>query len=473
MKNALNFLKSLVRNGEYNNRVFLAGGAVRDMEMGLEPKDLDVVVTGPLTSGMDFAVWATKKMGNYKEGSNPVVFPVFGTAKFVLVGEFEGENVSGVEIESVATRKEKYSDGSRKPEVSQGELMDDVLRRDFTVNSLLLNLTTDEVLDLTGLGRLDIRDGLIRTTSEPDVIFSEDPLRMLRAIRFAAKYKWTLAFGIRDSIVKNGKKLITISCERIRDEFNKMLLTNSPEIAINELMTLGLLPHVVPELRDCLWVKQNSFHDEDVFDHLVTVTKNTQPVLIQRLTAIFHDIGKPATKTEDETGIHFYSHEEKSAELAETIMRRLKYSNEEISSVVLGVRNHMRLKSSGEYGEKMTDKALRKFCLTMGAGLEDLLDVIHSDNLAHSEGNKLPNQIPAIRERIKNLKMPVTKPILPVTGEDLIELGLKPGPIFTTLLKLVEEAWLENPLLTKEEALGLVRERLCLTGVSGFVKLIP
>jgi poly(A) polymerase len=453
--NSLNFLKTLVRTGEFKNRVFLAGGAVRDMVMGNEPKDLDVVVTGSLTSGMDFAVWATKKMGNFKEGSNPVVFPLYGTAKFNLL--------DGTEIESVATRKEKYSNDSRKPAVSQGELVDDVLRRDFCCNSLLLNLTTDEVLDLTGKGKTDIKNGVIRTTSDPDIIFAEDPLRMLRAIRFACKYGWDIESQASVSIAKNASKIRNISFERIRDELNKMLVTDSPDLAIDSLVKSGLMKFIIPELVETVNVGQNEFHKEDVFEHTLSVVLKTQPVLIQRLTALFHDIGKPTTKTNDETGIHFYNHEDIGAKISENVMKRLKYSNEEVAAVCLGVKNHMRLKQAGNYAENLSDKALRKFVLTMGDGLDDLLEVMHADNLSHAEGKTLPNQIPSIKERIKNLNFPSKKPVLPVNGEDLIALGLKPGPIFKSLLSIVEESWLENPGLTKEDGIGIIKAQLKLT----------
>ena len=183
-------MEELVKSGPFKGRVFLAGGAVRDMEMGLIPKDLDVVVTGDINSGMEFAVWATKTMGNYKEGSNPVLFPTYGTAKFTLKGiTYKGVDLSDMDIESVATRKEEYTYGSRKPKVSSGELYDDITRRDFTVNSLLKDLSSGEILDLTGLGKADIKAGIVRTPLNPDKIFTDDPLRMLRAIRFAVKYQ--------------------------------------------------------------------------------------------------------------------------------------------------------------------------------------------------------------------------------------------------------------------------------------------
>jgi poly(A) polymerase len=214
---ALEYIANLIKTGPFRGRVYLAGGAVRDMEMGKDPKDLDVVVKGGLDSGIEFATWATKAIGNYKEGSNPVTFPRFGTAKFTLTGVvYKGEDLSGIDIEAVATRKEKYSDGSRKPEVSAGDLSDDVYRRDFTINSLLQDLTTGEILDLTGKGREDIKAGIVRTPLNPDVIFAEDPLRLLRAIRFAIKYEWKLPLDMLKAMKRNAGKLDNISAERIR-----------------------------------------------------------------------------------------------------------------------------------------------------------------------------------------------------------------------------------------------------------------
>ena len=161
---ALDYLQKLVQSGPFRGRVYLAGGAVRDMQLGKDPKDLDVVVTGGIDAGMEFAKWATKTMGNYSDGSNPVLFPTYGTAKFTLKGiTNNGIDLSDVDIEAVATRKEKYTTGSRKPEVSAGDLEDDVNRRDFTVNSLLKDLTTGEILDLTGKGKEDISKGIVQT----------------------------------------------------------------------------------------------------------------------------------------------------------------------------------------------------------------------------------------------------------------------------------------------------------------------
>ena len=456
---ALEYLTQLVKSGPFKGRVFLAGGAVRDMELGKDPKDLDVVVTGGIDAGMEFAKWATRQMGNNKEGSNPVVFPQYGTAKFTLQGiTHNGIDLSEIDIEAVATRKEKYTQGSRKPQVTSGDLADDVNRRDFTVNSLLKDLTTGEILDLTGKGKEDIRRGVVQTPLDPDIIFTEDPLRILRAARFAIKYDWDLPMFMIRSMKKNSPKLENISFERIRDEIDKMLLTGAPQRAIKLLKITGVLDYIIPEFKASYKMTQNVHHKHAVFAHSMDVLSKTKPVLVQRLMGLFHDIGKTVTRSVTPTGVHFYGHEYEGAKMVAEIMRRLKYPNELTKSVVLGVNSHMRLKSGGPDSIKLSDKALRKFKVEMGEELENILDVIHADNISHSEASSMPAQIENIRTRLSTLGATAEKPKLPLTGEDLKLAGIKPGPIYAEILSAVLEKWYENPSLSKEEAMKVAME---------------
>jgi len=458
-ESALDYLTKMVQSGPFKGRVFLAGGAVRDLERNVKFKDLDVVVTGGIDAGMEFAKWATKYMGNYKEDSNPVLFPTYGTAKFTLQGiTYNGIDLSDVDIESVATRKEKYTQGSRKPEVSSGDLSDDVNRRDFTVNSLLKDLTTGEILDLTGKGRDDIKSGIIQTPLNPDIIFTEDPLRILRAARFTIKYDWDLPMFMIRSMKKNAHQLKNISFERIRDELDKMLLTGSPARAIKLLKITGVLEYVIPEFKAAYKMTQNIHHKHDVFTHSMDVLSKTKPILVQRLMGLFHDIGKTVTRSVTPTGVHFYGHEYEGAKMAANIMRRLKYPNELIKQVVLGVNSHMRLKSGGPDSFKLSDKALRKFKVEMGDELENVLDVIHADNISHSEASSMPAQIDNIRERLSKLSMTAEKPKLPINGEDLKAAGIKPGPVYSLIMSAVLEKWYENPSLSKEDAMAMARE---------------
>ena len=458
-KAAIDFLGGMIRKSKFKGKVFVAGGYVRDELLGLDPKDIDLVVELP-NGGIEFANWITKQLGIHKKGSNPVIFPTFGTAKFQLYGiAHKKQDLSDLEIEVVMTRKEKYSDEKgRKPDVSPGTLKDDVERRDFTVNSLLKDLTTGEVLDLTGQGKRDLKKGVIRTPLDPDIIFNEDPLRMLRAVRFTVKYGWSLPMFMIRSMKKNAGKLKKISAERIRDELNKMLVTKHPDKAIRLLQITGLNNHVAPELDILRGMGQNKYHDKDVMKHTLTVLKGVPDKLETRLAALFHDIGKGETKTVVNNTVHFYQHEDVSAELAKAIMTKLKYPNDVIKRVTTQIAAHMRTKNAGDEG-KMSDKALRKLSRDLGDHLEDTLDLIHADNIAHHPDYNMPNQVANIRKKLKSLKaIEKGSTKLPVNGKDIMKaLGVKGGPWIGKLLALVQDAWDENPNITKDQAIELVK----------------
>ena len=446
---ALDYLKILIKKSPYEGKVFLAGGAVRDELMGIDAKDLDFVINME-NGGIKFANWATKKMKNHKRGSNPVTFERFGTAKFNLVGiEHKGFKLDDIDVECVMPRTEEYEDGSRKPKVGSGTLEDDVERRDFTTNSLLKNLSTGEILDLTGQGKSDIKKGIVRTPLDPDIIFSEDPLRMLRAVRFTMKYDWDLPWFMIKALKRNASKLKQISVERVQEELNKMLMTDSPDRAIRLLQVVGLSKYVFPELDKLIKLEQNKYHKEDAMQHTLSVVKGTPKNLVTRLMALFHDIGKEATKEVINNEIHFYNHEKIGAEMAEKILKRLKYPNEIVDAVVKGVQNHMKLKHGGPDSFGASDKTLRKFKVNMGEHLEDILNLIHADNIAHEAGFDMPNQIEAIRKRLDTLGIPKGKLKLPINGDDIKKkLKLRPGPVFGDLLAIVKDEYLENPKVT-------------------------
>lgn len=440
-------LKNLIKNSPFDGRVYLVGGSVRDMAMGFPPKDYDLVVEGDIEDGIKFAVWAAKYTNTYKEDSNPVVFKNYGTAKFV----FEGHD-----IEVVATRKEKYNKDSRKPEVVRGTLAEDIFRRDFSINSLYYDFDKENIIDLTGNGLKDIQNKIIRATSDPEIIFDEDPLRMLRAIKFACRYNFAIEENTYQNIKKFAPKLQKISKERIQNEFNQILVSNNVISGMLNLLETGLLFQFIPEFEKAVGMVQNDHHIDDVFWHTLSVLSKAPNNLVTRLIALFHDIGKTETKTITETGIHFYNHEEVGAEMTKNILRRLKYPNFIVDDVVFGVEHHMDLKYTGDDG-KITDKSLRKFVVKCGDLLENILDVMDADNKSHKPSSNMPNQIPIIREKIKNLTMPVEKVILPINGRDLLHLGYKQGPEIGKILKKIEELWYQNPQISKEECLEIAK----------------
>ena len=457
-KAAIDFISKEIRQSKFHGKVYVAGGYVRDELMGLDPKDIDLVVELP-NGGIEFANWITKKNKIFKSGSNPVVYPRFGTAKFQLRGiKHNGYDLSNLEIEVVMTRKEKYTSAQgRKPDVSPGSLKDDVERRDFTVNSMLKDLTTGEIVDLTGLGKKDLATGVIRTPLDPDVIFNEDPLRMLRAVRFTVKYNWHLPMFMIRSMKKNASKLNKISSERIRDEFTKMLTTGHPDKAIRLLQITGLNKYVVPELDILKGMKQNKYHHKDVMGHTLEVMKNISPKIEHRLAALFHDIGKGPTRSVIDNEVHFYKHEGVGAEMAREIMKRLKYPNEIIDKVVVAVTSHMQTKQHGD-SANMSDKTLRAFSRRLGDHLEDTLELIHADNISHHPNYNMPNQVPNIRKRLQGLRaLEKASPKLPINGKDIMaHLGIPPSAKVGKLLALVQDAWDGNPSITKKEALKLV-----------------
>jgi len=505
-KAAVDFLKFKVANGPFKGQVFLAGGPVRDMVLGKTPKDLDVsIVSNSIWGALRFTSWLAQEMGNYKgpmtppptfakyievddygapkaiphsndaslvrameaydayyaQYSNPVIFPKFGTAKLNLKGEFNGVDLTGVEVEAVSARKEIYEPGNRKPiRVLPGTLEDDVFRRDFRCNSLMYDLTTGQTHDLTGKGVEDIKNRILVTTSNPEAIFKEDPLRMLRAVRFMVQKGFQISPETEENIKKNAAWLKHISRERIRDEIDKILVTKEPGMAFRKMHELGLLQYVSPELSQMIGMTQNVHHKDDVFDHTMAVLAKTQPELVRRRIALFHDIGKIVTRSVTPTGVHFYGHEDAGPEIAEKIMASLKYPSVDIDAVKLGIANHMKLKSGGDNAVALSDKTIRKFKIAVGDYLEHILDVIHADNLSHSDASSMPNQIEAVRQRLKNLNVTVSKPSLPISGNDILALGIKPGKQIGQLLAVVTDAWYENPNLSRDEALALVHQKL-------------
>lgn len=456
---AIDFLSKMIKKSPFKGKVYIAGGYVRDELLGLDPKDIDLVVELP-QGGVKFAEWICRELRIFKKGSNPVIFPKFGTAKFNLIGiTHKGKDLSDLDIEVVMTRKEQYNDpNSRKPDVSPGSLHDDVERRDFTVNSLLKDLTTGEVLDLTGMGKRDLKKGVVRTPLDPDIIFDEDPLRMLRAVRFTVKYGWDLPMFMIRSMKKNSRKLQKISSERIRDELSKMMLTKSPDKAIRLLQVTGLNRHVMPELDELKGLGQNKHHDKDAMGHTLDVVKGVPPKLVARLSALLHDIGKSQTRTVVDNEVHFYTHEQVGAEMTRRILKRLKYPNEIIDAVVKAIENHMRLKKSGKQGEVVSNKALRKLKRDLGPHLEDVLDLMHADNVAHAKTSMMPEQIPNIKKRLAQLDAIGDSATLPINGKEIMQhLGIGPGKLVGKLRALVQDAMDENPTLDKSEALMLVK----------------
>lgn len=455
MKTALNIIKKTIAGTEFDSRIYLAGGYPRDLLLGREPKDVDFVVDGGPESGMEAAIFIAKKLGVFKQDSNPVLFPTYGTAKLTIY--VEGEPI---DIEFVAPRIEKYEPGNRKPMVSPGTLDDDAHRRDFTVNSLFKNLTTDEILDLTGRGISDLNNKILQTTGDADWIFSEDPLRILRAIRFALKYDFRLPLDVIRAIKKAAPDLANISAERIQDELKKILVLTKPSRAIRLFKMTGILKMILPELQELVGLKQNMYHKDDAFYHTLEVLDNTPAEFSRRLAALFHDIGKAATRTEKDGKVQFIGHANVGAEIAKKALKRLKYPNDIIDMVADTTKYHMDLKSAGPEAEMLKDSTLRKFVFRVADRLEPLLDVIHADNISHTPEHSMPKQIEIIKKKLANMDINSilnTKSIL--DGNEIRELGAEGKEIREIKDRILTKV-LENPEFSRKQAIDLAKNMI-------------
>jgi len=449
------YIGGIIKGTPFEGHTFAVGGSVRDFYMGNDIKDIDLVIDLP-HGGVDFANWC--KDNGYTK--TVVIYETYGTAMFRF-HQFPDE-----EIECVMTRGEKYLDkDSRNPVTVFADINEDAIRRDLTINALYYNVCTGEILDLVG-GREDINNHIIRTTNtDPDVVFDDDPLRILRVIRFATRYGWDIETKTYKSMKKFAKRLKIITKERIQAELNKILLCDNAVMGINYIYEIGAMKYVVPDFEKCYGLKQNAFHFGDVAEHTLAVLQNHcemfKPNLVERLACLLHDIGKVYTMTVKDGKVHFYNHEYVGADIVEDILRDLKYDNDTIKEVQFLIKNHMRLKQAGDGAKLIKDKTLNKLlyeCKTYDR-FESLMRIIECDNLAHKQGCCIYDQYLQLTGKVKNsetyMKMFGYK--LPVTGNDIMEtLGIGPGPIISEINeRLLKKAFLD-PGITKGRCIQLL-----------------
>ncbi len=290
MNQTLDILREATKGSRYDGRLYLVGGIVRDrfLEDG-SVEDVDIVLEGDAGELASFL---------HERGvaeTSPVTYPRFGTAMVV---------VNGKQVELVGARKESYDRLSRKPVTEPGTLLDDIMRRDFTINTLLENLHTGETIDLSGMAMRDINDRIIRTPQEAHRTFDDDPLRMLRAIRFAVRFDFTIHQDTYNAIRELAPRLGIISAERTREEFVKILMSRRCVQGMEMLRETGLLDQFAPELSAMFGVTQNIYHIYDVWSHSMKTLEliSAESGIIQRMAALMHDVGKVSTRTVDEKG---------------------------------------------------------------------------------------------------------------------------------------------------------------------------
>jgi poly(A) polymerase len=394
VERTLQRLREATRKSRYEGRLYLVGGLPRDRALGVPPgNDLDLVLEGDAVA---LALFLHQKgiARHY-----PVTYPRFGTA-MIHVGD-PGEE--GCAVELVSARAESYHPDSRKPDVWQGTLLDDVLRRDFTINTLLENLHTGELLDLTGRALADLHTGIIRTPLEPRVTFFDDPLRMLRAVRFAARFGFAIEETAWEAICGEAERLRppAIAHERIREEFFKIVKLPGAKLrrGMEMLLESNLMAQFLPEMLPMVGCGQGAWHLHDVWTHTLVALEHLPATarMELRLGLLWHDVGKPATRTEDERGVHFYGHAAAGAELARTMMQRLKFANDEIRDVTTLVAKHMRL---GEYKPTWADAPVKRLIRDCGPYLDELFILARCDAAAAAIPAEDAVDLDALRARI-------------------------------------------------------------------------
>ncbi len=421
---------------------YLAGGCVRDLILGREPADYDVATSATPQEVMRLFPQT------YAVGAQ------FGVALVPIRHQDANGERDNYAIEVATFRSDGvYSDGRHPDQVQfSKDAGDDVQRRDFTINGLLLDPVTQEVFDYVG-GRKDLELGIIRTIGTPHDRFTEDKLRMLRAVRFAARFGYTIEAATLAEIKALAPEIHQVSNERIRDEILKMLTEGRARRSFELLDETGLLEQVLPEIKRMQGVQQPpQFHPEgDVWVHTLLLLEGLQPKcsLTLALGVLLHDVGKPPTFRVAPDRIRFDQHAEVGTRMAEEICRRFRLSNDETEQVCCLVANHMRF---GDV-QRMKPSTLKRFLRL--PGFDEHLELHRLDCLSSHRDLALYE---FAQHQLSSMPEEQIRPKPLITGNDLIAAGFKPGPKFKELLTSVEDAQLDGSISTREEALELVKD---------------
>lgn len=419
-----------------NEEAYIVGGCIRDIIMDKKPKDWDIATSALPNQVVNFFERTEFKTIDLSKKHGTIV--LFKDGKAYEVTTFRVE--------------EEYTNHRHPDEVKfVKKLGNDLQRRDFTMNALAYS-ESKGLVDLFN-GVTDIKNKIIRCVGNPIKRFNEDALRILRGVRFSSQLDFEIENRTFEAMKKKIDLIEFISMERIQNEFNKIILSDQPSKGLLQLKTIGGLERIIPELKKTYNFNQcNPNHHLDVFKHSLEVLEHTPKELSLRLAAIFHDVGKPDTFFKDDSGIgHFYDHEKKSLEMAEDILKRMKYSNEIIKKTLIIIDEHMTV-----YSDEFSDKAVKRLMKRIEPmNIDQLVAFQIADIKATANPEKFKHVI-ALKNRvegIKNRKEPLSITDLAIDGNDLMSLGIPEGKKIGNILNYLFEKILEKPELNNRSKL--------------------
>ncbi|MEA1985913.1 MAG: CCA tRNA nucleotidyltransferase, partial [Candidatus Marinimicrobia bacterium] len=440
-------IKNIGKIAEDNKiAVYIVGGVVRDALLNRPITDLDIVVIG---DGIKFAELVAKHF----KIKTIIKYGKFGTAMIPM---------KNLTLELTSARKEVYKTNSRKPEITFTDLNEDLKRRDFTINSMAVDIRPSFFGDFFDPfnGIQDLKQKIIRTPLDAESTFFDDPLRMLRAIRFSTQLNYEIDKTTFNGIINTADRINIISYERIRDELFKILSTAKPSIGLKLMDESELMDILFPELSALKGVeKKNGYFHKDVWKHTIEVVDNItkytdNPIL--RLIALFHDVGKPNTKRyKSNIGWTYYAHEDVGAKMFEKIGKRLKLSTKEINYITKLIKLHLRPIAIAS--EKVTDSAVRRLMVDAGDDINDLLSLCRADITSKNEYkvksfidnfNFVEQRIIEVEERdkLRNFQSPVS-------GKEIMEIfNIKPGPIVGKIKSMIESNILDGKIKNDYDA---------------------
>ncbi len=429
-------LEKLLRVLNQGSRAYLVGGVVRDSILGKPINDIDLA-----------CILKPQSISELLEGQGFRVVPT-GIEHGTILAVVDEEPIEITTFRAASARHDtKYSQ----------TIEEDLGGRDFTINAIAIDTVTQALIDPFS-GQHDLQAQIVRAVGDPEARFSEDPLRILRAIRFGPATNWAIEPLTAEAIRSCGQLLGSVSVERIREELSKILLSPNPAAGIRAINHYGLLVYTVPELEPTIGCEQNKWHIHDVFEHTLAVIERTPPELLMRLAALFHDIGKPHTISVGPDGErHFYHHEHVGTDICKSAMHRLKYSNDLIESTTMLVQYHMR-------PLKCSDAAIRRLMRDLGPLLGDWRRFKWADKSPTMPQDEFDEEATDFDSKL-NLELSrqdyEARTKLSINGNDIISaFGLKPGPKLGNILNQLKELILDSPELNTRESLLKIVNRL-------------